>query len=242
MLIEKLKFAAIAIALTGLGTSGLAASAQTDGGAIAPTETGQAERVLPEIIVRGGPAAWRRGLIAYYKGNYVEAERQFRSFRNALNQDLLDIGDLNPGSSLAQGDRRTINAMLIFENPNVRISGSPRYVDRRARAAGLAVVGVSNTENNFAQASYALGASLVKQGEFSEAKRYFSSALGRDRDLHDARLRLGLIALLEDNLPIAKRRLRELENYCQSYPCTGDSDLAISISTLRTAIEFYQAG
>ena len=242
MLMENLKCAAIAVALSGLGMSGLSASAQTDGAEIAPPETEQSDQVLPEIIVRGGPAAWQRGLIAFYEGDYVKAELEFRSFRNSLNRGLLDIGDLNPSAANVEGERRTINQELVYQSADVRISGSPRYADRQARAAGLAVPGVSHTENSFAQASYALGASLTKQGKFSEAKRYFSSALGRDRDLHDARLRLGLIALTEDEPRVAKRRLRELENYCGSYPCTGDSDLAVSIATLRAAIDDYEPG
>ena len=229
-------FAPNALAQTPDETS--AAAENTD----ATDELSNFERVLPEVQVFGGPRSWRKGLEAYYSGDYPTAERHFKSFRNQLNSTLLDIDfsdfELDGGGGLGP---RNFNNSVVFNSLSgrsqlgafSRIRENERQRERRPRA------GISQLERNAAQASYAVGASLVQQGKYSQAKRFFSSAIGRDHTMHDARTRLGLIALIEDDRRTAGRRLGQLERWCDSTPCDGTGELAVAVQTLRNAISSY---
>lgn len=179
--------------------------------------------VLPTQIVNAGPSSWSRGLQAYHAGNYAEAENEFRS---SLNFYADTVSGTRFGG--AEGIQELIRAGT-FSQTGSRINTNRR----RSR-------GVSTAERSLARSSYAVGAALIKQERYSDAKRYFSRAIGYDRYLHDARLRLGLIALAEDNLRGAERRLRQLNRFCRSLDCT-ESNLGHDINTLTDAIAVYTA-
>ena len=167
----------------------------------ATDELSDFERVLPEVEVRGGPRSWRKGLEAYANGDYPTAERYFKSYRTQLNSTLLDVNSSSLDSAAGDG----LNTLIVNNGTVVnssqsgsRLGASSRIRDNERKRAGRSQFGISRLEADAAQANYAVGASLVQQGKHSEAKRFFSSAIGRDHTLHDARTRLGLIALRRD--------------------------------------------
>gem|GEM_PF-2280812 len=210
----------------------------------ANAELSDFERVLPEVEVFGGPRLWRRGLEAYHNGDYPKAERLFKSYRNDLNGTLLDVNISANSSAGGGGVLETLNfnnGTVVNNSGNSSAGLGPfsRIRENERKRNGRPQSGISLVEDSAAQASYAVGASLVQQGKYSEAKRFFSSAIGRDHTLHDARVRLGLIALLENDRRTAERRLGQLEGWCESTPCDGSGELAVAVQTLRHAISSY---
>lgn len=225
-----------------IGLCFVPAHAQTDNQSPSAPPALQTERLLPEIEVRGGPRSWRKGLAAYNRGDYPEAERHFRSYRNQLDASLLDINPNSVGGGSFPGGIGAINFNPGIQVNRVSAGSASRIRENERERAGAPQAGISQAEDSRARASYAVGASLLKQGKFSEARRYFASAVGQDHTLHDARLRLGLIALLENDRNKAARRLQQLENWCSSLTCDGTDELSTSVQTLRNAIELFDRG
>lgn len=178
--------------------------------------------VLPRQYVTSGPASWQRGLTAYHDGNFELAENEFRKAMNRYGSTVL-------GSRFGGAEGVT----ELFRAGSFRQTGS-RIRDRQRRGRG-----VSKLEDSYALTSYAVGAALIKQERYAEARRYFSKALGYDKYMHDARLRIGLIHLAEGDVRNAKRRLRQLENWCRDGVCDGEV-LSRSVLTLRDAISVIE--
>lgn len=234
--------AAATAGLMVIGVCFVPAQAQTDSPAEAAPPALQTERLLPEVEIRGGPISWRKGLAAYNRGDYPEAERHFRSYRNQLGASILDINPNSVGGGISTEGIDTVNFNPGLPVNRVSASSASRIRENDRKRAGAPQVGVSVVEDSRARASYAVGASLLKQGKFIEARQYFASAVGQDHTLHDARLRLGMIALLENDRDEAARRLRQLENWCSSLTCDGTDELSTSVQTLRSAIELFDQG
>lgn len=181
------------------------------------------ELVLPRQFITSGPASWQRGLDAYQRGDYALAESEFLKATNRY-------------SSIVTGTRFG-GAEGITEFQRI---GGFRQTGSRLRDWRRQGRGISNIERSLARASYAVGASLIKQNRYREAREHFSKALGYDKSLHDARLRLGLIHLAMNDLRGAKRRLKQLKNWCQQGRCEGET-LQRSVATLEDAIAIYEA-
>lgn len=178
--------------------------------------------VLPRQFVNSGPASWQRGLAAYHNGDFEKAEIEFKAALNRFSSSVLAtrFGGQEAFSELFRVGR--------FSQSGTRIRvgrGDPP--------------GVSSSERSLARTSYAVGAALIKQQEYGKARQYFAKALAYDKALHDARLRLGLIALAEGKPNKAERRLRQLETWCESLVCKKDDELGQTIATLRDAIDVY---
>lgn len=182
-----------------------------------------ADLVLPRQFITSGPASWQRGLIAYQQGNYEQAEYEFRKTVNRFNSSVL-------GSRF--GGAEGIQQLILAGNFSQ--TGS-RIRDQQNNRRGI-----SAREDSLALASYALGATLIRQQRYNEARNHLSRALGYDKSLHDARLRLGLIALTNDDIREAKRRLRQLRGWCGGQRCEGQT-LQRSVATLEDAIAIYEA-
>lgn len=204
-----------------------------------PKTTEDEVRTLPPVHVFGGPPKWKLGIEAFNAGEYKKAEQAFRSVRNQFGSvavtasfDVSDVFNGNPiTSSIARGSGTPLGSGRIGD------VGPGR--DRPASSLISTSIQLGNASESYALASYAVGVSLIKQGEYSEAKRFLSNAIGYDKRLYDARTRLGLIALLQDKPARADRQLRELQRWCQSYDCDGADELGRAVRTLRTAVETY---
>lgn len=188
------------------------------------------ERVLPEVEVRGfGLKSWVRGLNAYQQGDFELAEKEFKVTRNVTARSVL--------SSSFAGDGSTIGGLASLSQAPLSIRGGSADIPGSLTSTSLNF----DSRDEHSMVSYAVGASLIKQGKYAEAKPYFSSAVGYDRNNHDARMRLGLIHLLEGDTQKAERRLRQLTRYCDALDCTGEDSLSVSVRTLTSAIEAARA-
>lgn len=186
-----------------------------------------AERVLPEVEVRGfGLRSWVRGLDAYQRGDFALAEQEFKVTRNVTSSAVLSSSFADSGFS---GGGLT---GFLNEAP-LSLLGTSDEIPSSLTASSLNF----DSRDQHAVVSYAVGASLIKQGKYAEAKSYFSSAVGYDPNYHDARLRLGLIALIEGDTKEAERRLKQLKRYCDALDCTGTDELSVSVQTLSAALD-----
>ena len=195
-------------------------------------------RTLDKIVITGNAVAnsWNKGLWAFQRGEYKLAELEFRSVNNAIRSVSLDVaGRVNLfGSDTGVGVGNGVNPLFLGQIGLVTATESRRVRRRGPRTRGASFQ--TNFEQEVSIASYAVGAALLKQEKYDEARRFFSSAVGNDKDNHDARMRLGLIALLQDDQKEARRRLRQLKNYCAALDCNGDNVLSVSVQTLERAI------
>lgn len=188
--------------------------------------TAQTEEDDPLILERQevitGPDTWLNGLDAYNAGDFKLAASEFKSVYNLFSDRVL-----------ATRFGGTDAAEVLFRIGNFDPSGTG--IGQRNRRLG----GVSSIEASFAQSSYALGATYVKLGQYEEAKSYFKKALAYDKSIHDARVRLGLIGLLDDNPKPAEQEIETLETWCESVSCRQDDNVGRSLAILRQALEAH---
>ncbi len=204
----------------------------------APAED-NSELVLEGVRVTGSPPLWRDAMQAFNVGDYKRAERKFRSYANDVGRAIL----LEPGTGTGTG---SFVAAGLDGAPSVnrgplatdRTDGGSRIATRRR--GSNANVGLQAAARNYAIAHLWLGMSQIRQGELADAKRSLTTAIRYDDSLHDARMRLGLIGLLQDDLKQAERRLSQFESRCERQGCDGEDSLSVSYNTLAEAIETYK--
>lgn len=213
--------------------SELAAPEQNNAEDTAPG--GDVTRTLDTIVVTAsaGSSDWNRALEAFRLGEYELAERRFKAINNRLQVANLNVaGQLEP---LGPDDGIGASASLFSSLGSIgeRIETLPGRRGARTRISGFRL----SFQEEASRANHAVGASLLRQGEYKEAKRFFSAAVGADKYNHDARLRLGLIALLEGRTRHAKLRLRQLNGFCSALDCTGTDELSVSVQTLQRFVD-----
>ncbi len=238
----------IGISLTALAlNSAFAASAYSQ-----DSETSAAE---DEIIVRGS-TVWEshEGLDAFRNGDFekaeIEFEKEFKSLKRARSATenaaiAADIGfdraqDVGQASISGGGsggpaggpppEASAVNA------PDLGVNGS--FSSRRSEGRTVFNDG-KVTEQDFAFSKYMSGLSEVKLGKIDEAKSSFKTSLRYDKSNYDARMRLGLIYVLENDFDKAADQLESLEKLrskCKAKDCEDYEDILGSAKTLAQNI------
>ena len=201
----------------------------------APGEDVDVSRTLDTIVITASAQSntWNRAVVAFRSGEYELAERLFKSINNRVQVANLNVaGQLDP---LGTDDGIGASASIFSSLGSIgeRVETIPGRRGARTRITGFR----TSFQEEASRANHAVGASLLKQGEYKEAKRFFSAAVGADKYNHDARLRLGLIALVEGRTRHARRRLRQLNGFCSARDCTGTDELSVAVQTLQYFVD-----
>ncbi len=244
---EKLKHFTKAILMTFslvlMTSASSPASAQTyqDDTEQAPRDIAEdslSELVLDEVEIISGNPFWQRGIQAFNVGDYVRAQKHFTTFKNSLAPSVLldpfTTGGANGLFFNANGFLLTNSGLEV--NKNINRSGLPTRIGRRPSNSEI---GIQAARNGYSFASYWLGMAQVRQGNLAGAKRSMMEAIRYDKAFHDARMRVGLLNLLEDKPKLAKRRLHQIGGYCGG-ECTGSDKIGASYQRLKIAIEAYE--
>jgi len=233
--------------LTVFWSSGMmSAQEEPDSPEAIPTEftLNEDELILDRVKITGAPAQWSKGVSAYLAGDYELAQKLFTSFANGnaanvlLRFDLTGPGAIGGGLGFGTGGS-TANS-LVPARLRASTDTSAVSATRIGGNTSNSLVGIQAAQHNFASAFYWKGLAAWKQGDRSAAKLGFMQTIRNNRRNHDARMRVGIINLMEGNLPLAKKRLRQLRRYCNSYPCDGIDTLSRSVIILTRAIELYE--
>ena len=190
-----------------------AASAQD--AADAPVEEIE-DVVIVEGVRRGGDPA----MDAWYRGDFKQAEIEFEKNFSRLKQgvrlkqtqieqnasDALQTQILSGANTGSAGSQEGADAGLGADAQ----SASLVYTNQRFRP-GDQDPNIVRSGTDLGAQLYMAGLSELKLGKFSEAKESFERALFYNDTLHDARLRLGLLALQDNDADEARKQLRRLE-------------------------------
>lgn len=205
-----------------------------------------------EIVVHG-QRSWgnHEGMNAFFNGDFetaeIEFEQEFLTLKrgesarenaaiDAANQQfradqLGSVSGTSGGSSGGQGGPPT-----GFDAPgNVSSGVSNNFQNKRATGKSLLTDG-KVTYKDFAFTRYMAGLSEIQLGKISEAKDSFKSSLHYDHTNFDARMRLGLIYIQENDFEKAAKQLEKLDKLrkkCIKVSC-DDLDL-INESTVTLA-------
>jgi len=195
-------------------------------------QSDDATLILPEIDVTSGPLDYRKGLRAFYDGDFVLAEKHFRRFRNQVEGGAVSIGPLGSTNGQFSGAEGTVGVV----GRNLNAAGHPTRILKRGRISN-AQVGEQAQQYSYSVALYWVGMSQIRQGKYDDAEHVLTRALGYNKSLHDARLRRGLLRLLDGDRAGAQRDLEEFERWCSSLSCEENDELGLSYRTLKTALD-----
>ncbi len=102
--------------------------------------------------------------------------------------------------------------------------------------ASASLSGPGTLSRYYARINQIAGQSLIKQGDFEKARDRFMIAVRYDKRNFDARMRVGLLDLMKNDIESAEKHLAKLTQWCFGLPCDSDNELSQSIRTLRTLI------
>ncbi len=208
---------------------------------------------IDEIIVRG-TTAWEGhdGMDAFRAGDFekaeIEFEREFKSLRRSESSRYnaavaADIGydrAQNVGASAVggtpSGPGGAIPQTSGVSTPDLGLSGD--FKNKRAKGANMLNDG-RVTDYDFGFTKYMSGLSEVKLGKYAEAKKSFKTSIKYDKTNYDARMRLGLLYVLENDFDKAADQLEALEKQrakCKAKSCEEYEAILSSAKTLAKGI------
>ncbi|MEL7232767.1 MAG: tetratricopeptide repeat protein [Pseudomonadota bacterium] len=176
-----------------------------------------AEPIEDEIIVEGERRGADPAMDAWLKGDYVTAEIEFEKnfsvlkkgqtrLRSAIEQNVSDAvgGQLNELANTGSG----ANAASAEASQTAFNSVAPITTNQRFKPEDENLI---SSGTDLGGQLYMAGLSELKQGKIDEAKESLKRALFYNETLHDARYRLGLIALGTGERDVAEEQLEKLE-------------------------------
>jgi len=218
-------------------------------------ETDAETETMDEIIVQG-KRAWEGhdGMDAFWAGDFetaeIEFEQEFKALRRAESAQYnaavaADIGfdraqatgEASVGGLGAGGPGGGPPPSAAFTpTPDLGVDG--RFSSRRAKGRNLLNDG-KVTDLDFAFTKYMSGLSELQLGKYDEAKASFKSSVHYDGSNHDARMRLGLLYIVERNYDKAADQLQALEKLrqkCKKKNCENYDEILESASTLANSL------
>jgi tetratricopeptide (TPR) repeat protein len=252
--------------VTALITIGLLLSAdqalsQLTNDAEAPNDAQSAETVIEdEIISRGSIVTGQHdGMDAFFRGDFetaeIEFENEFKSLRrfesareNAARDSALSADralmteqagstfsssvNSRGASALGQTSSNTLSA-----NPSV----TSNFISRRNEGRTILTDG-EVTYQDFGFTRYMSGLSEIKLGKFAEAKTSFKQSLRYDEANYDARMRLGLLDIMDADFEAAADHLEKLDQQRQRCERRSCDDLeSLREATITLAQQLTQA-
>lgn len=217
----------------------------------------ESETIVDEVIVDGKrTGSSHKGLDAFYRGDYVTAEiefeREFKSLRRgrsaldnaAFSADIAadnaaaigQVGAASPGGS------NNGNASGGFGNTSNGLSSSASlsttFLNRRSENRTVLDDG-KITFDDFAMTRYMAGLSEIKLGKYDEALTSMKSSLTYDKGNYDARMRLGMLYLMQRDYDRAADQLETLDKMrrrCDKIACDEQQAIRDAAFTLAQEI------
>lgn len=212
--------------------------ASSQAGDATPADNTEQELVLPEVDTTGQRSEktqWATGLSAFHAGDYVTAEHEFKSVARQL-RSLAATG----GALKVQDSFRYVRYIELtddgFVEKTVRIAGGITTPKPNLGKLKETFGYTTNSRRHYAKTIHALGLTQIQLGKMEEAEKSFRRAVAYDPYLPDARLRLGLITLLDGETATAERQLEVLTTICVARDCEDDTENAAAIQTLSTML------
>jgi len=219
------------------------------------SETTDEERseAIDEIIVRG-TTAWEGhdGMDAFRAGDFekaeIEFEREFKSLRRAESAKYNAAAEADIAYDRAQaignsvqggtpsGPGGVVPQTAGVSTPDLGIGGD--FKNKRAKGANMLNDG-KVTDYDFGFTKYMSGLSEVKLGKYKEAKKSFKTSIKYDKTNYDARMRLGLLYVLENDFDKAADQLEAIEKQrkkCKAKSCEEYDEILNSAKTLAKSI------
>ncbi|MGJ8559201.1 MAG: tetratricopeptide repeat protein [Litorimonas sp.] len=212
---------------------------------IAASQTGdenlQAETIIEdEVIARGTIITGQHeGMDAFFRGDFVTAEIEFeqefkglRRFERAR-ESAAEDAVLSADRAQAQADAGN----NLSSSVNSRGGGAPaqssssalsansgvtsNFINRRREGRTLLTDG-KVTYEDFGFTRYMSGLSEIKLGKYEEAKVSLKQSLRYDESNYDARMRLGLLNIMDSDFESAADQLEKLDKQrrrCERIDC-----------------------
>ena len=171
--------------------------------------------VIAEGVARGGDPA----MDAFLRGDYVTAEIEFEKnfsrlkriegLRTAAIQDSVrDAFSAQVNEGANTGTAGGQNEAGSAQTADVYSTSAPVYINKRDRPGDDGLV---RSGTDLGAQLYMAGLSELNQGKLDEAVLSFERALKRNKTLHDARLRLGLISIALGEPEQARKHLARMQ-------------------------------
>lgn len=226
----------------GHGFAQTAETAATNPGASqANDESPQAETPIEDEIIVSGTfkTGQHEGMDAFFRGDFdtaeIEFEREFKGLKRfeSARENAAEDALLSADRALAQADAGN----NVSASANSRGGGTPSQSSSSAAAANSGVT--SNfgsrrsegstvltdgkvTYEDFGFTRYMSGLSEIKLGKFEEAKISLKQSLRYDESNYDARMRMGLLNVMDDDFEAAAKQLEKLDKQrrrCERLTC-----------------------
>jgi len=213
--------------------------------------------ILEEIVVEG-QRMWEghEGMEAFLAGDYkkaeIEFEQEFKSLkrsRSALYNAAVDaangIDRANDTAASSVTGTQNIgtpgggSVQIQSSTPNTsNATSSTNFNNKRAKGRNILNDG-KVTDKDFALTKYMSGLSELQLGKYDEAKKSLKTSVFYDRGNHDARMRLGLLYVVEGNIDKSADQLEALDKLrvkCKKKQCAEYAEIMESASTLANSI------
>jgi tetratricopeptide (TPR) repeat protein len=221
-------------------------------------ENPDAETVITDEVIANGTRVTGQhdGMDAFFNGDFetaeIEFEREFKGLRRfeRARESAAEDAALSADRAQAQADAGT----NVGSSANSRGGGVPSQSAGSAAAANSGVTSnFSNrrgegrmiltdgkvTYEDFGFTRYMSGLSEIKLGKFDEAKVSLTQSLRYDESNFDARMRLGLLYLMDDDFEEAAKQLEKIDKQrrrCQRLACDDLETLNNAALELATQI------
>lgn len=224
-------------------------------------ENPDAETVITdEIIAKGTRITGQHdGMDAFFNGDFetaeIEFEREFKGLRRfeRARESAAEDASLSADRAQAQADAGTNTGSSAnsrgggvpsqsASNAASASSGVTSNFSNRRREGSMILTDGEVTYEDFGFTRYMSGLSEIKLGKFDEAKVSLKQSLRYDERNFDARMRLGLLYLMDDDYEEAAKQLEKIDKQrrrCQRLACE-DLD-ALNTSALELATQITRA-
>jgi len=215
----------------------------------------ETDEYIDEIIVEG-IRSWEGhdGMDAFRAGDFetaeIEFEQEFKSLRRRENAREAAAFSAEIGADRFQDINNAAVGGQSFGGPGggggtvSQLPGTPdlavdaRFSGKRAKGKNLLNDGVVNYED-FAFTKYMSGLSELQLGKYDQAKDSFKKSVSFYGKNYDARMRLGLLYVVQRDIDKAADQLEALDKLrirCQKKSCEDYQDILDSSKTLASAI------
>lgn len=191
---------------------------------------------------------------AFWSGDFEKAEfefeKEFKSLRRAESArynaavsaqlgyeraEATALAGVGGGGSGGPGGGPPPDATANF-TPDAGVSGN--FSSRRVTGRNILNDGIL-TDQDFALTKYMAGLSELQLGKYEEAKSSFKRSIDYDGGNHDARMRLGLLYIVERNYDKAADQLEAIEKLrarCEKKECDTYDEILESAKILATSL------
>lgn len=246
-----LRPASVAFCIGSTLTYSLAIAQEATSESVAPPE-----KILEEIVVEGRKM-WEGhdGMEAFWNGDYEKAEIEFehefkslkrgRSARYNAAVDAANGIDRALDSAASSGNNTQIigtgpGAVAISNSSAIAVTPATGSNFRNKRVKGQNLLNDGkDTDEDFAFTKYMAGISELQLKKYAEAKQSFKSSLFYNGSNYDARMRLGLLYIIEGDIDKSADQLEAMDKLrvkCKKKQCSEYDEIVESASTLANSL------